>query len=202
MTRTRSLRRPRGLTLLEVVAGIIIVGALAGVTIPTYLQHVRAARATAIATQLRALARATQRFHQDTGKWPTDVRHLHTRPVAGVSTQCSSTLSTNESNLWNGPYLPLGTGGVTSIALGDVELSHSISYSAPIGAGNDAEGGSARLQFSLNRVDENVWDRVERMFDAPEGAAPTQEYDEAGGSIRRIGTDVVTLIFEMPIRAC
>lgn len=62
----------RGFTLVELVAVIVVLGVLAGVAVPKYLDFSSRARVSRIAEDLGILHRSLWAYNRDTGLWPPD----------------------------------------------------------------------------------------------------------------------------------
>ena len=73
--RTRHLRQPRqGFTLIEMLTVIALIGIIASITIPIYLELTRKAKATAIVTDFTFVRQEITRYHSDLGSWPRGAR--------------------------------------------------------------------------------------------------------------------------------
>jgi general secretion pathway protein G len=93
----RSVRRRRGLTLIELVVVMVVLGLLASLVFPVVFGRVGDARITTADTQLKALATALETYRLDTGSYPgTDqgLGALRERPSRGA-------VPAN----WRGPYV-------------------------------------------------------------------------------------------------
>lgn len=92
----RSLNR-RGLTLIEIMVVIIVLGLLAGLVGPRILGRVSEAKSQTARTQLELLGVALDNYRLDNGRYPTTeqgLQALRERPTADPA-------PTN----WRGPYL-------------------------------------------------------------------------------------------------
>ena len=92
------VRRPRlGLTLIELVVVIVILGLLVGIVAPQVLGRVSEARGTTARTQIEMLSLALDNYRLDNGSYPLTeqglaaLRDKPTRPPVPVA--------------WRGPYL-------------------------------------------------------------------------------------------------
>lgn len=66
------VRYPRGMTLVELIAVIVILAILAGVAVPKYFDHSNKAKAAAIAHSLKAIKHAILQYRMNTGSLPPD----------------------------------------------------------------------------------------------------------------------------------
>jgi len=91
------LRAERGLTLIEILVVIIVLGLLAGLVAPQIIGRVSEARSATAHTQIELLSVALDNYRLDNGRYPTTdqgLAALRTRPTADP-------LPPN----WRGPYL-------------------------------------------------------------------------------------------------
>ena len=92
-----SLRLRRGLTLIELVVVLIVIGLLAGLVAPQILGRVSDARETTAKTQIELLGVALENYHLDNGVYPSSQQGLgalRTKP-SGIP----------DARNWRGPYL-------------------------------------------------------------------------------------------------
>lgn len=91
---SRSIRRGRGFTLLELLVVVVIIGLLAGLVAPRYFDSVSKSKAKIAKAQIESLDKALDQYRLDVGNYPTaeqGLGALNLQP-AGVSK-------------WQGPYL-------------------------------------------------------------------------------------------------
>ena len=89
-----SLHRQRGFTRWAVLGVLVILGLLALAVGPRLFGDVTVAEIATAKTQVAELGQALERFHQDTGRYPSDEEGLEalTAPPAGATR-------------WKGPYI-------------------------------------------------------------------------------------------------
>ena len=91
------MRLRRGLTLIELVVVLIVIGLLAGLVAPQILGRVSDARVTTAKTQIELLGVALENYHLDNGVYPSSqqgLSALRVRP-SGIP----------DARNWRGPYL-------------------------------------------------------------------------------------------------
>lgn len=92
-----ALKARRGLTLIELIVVLIVIGLLAGLVAPQILGRVSDARITTAKTQIELLGVALENYRLDNGVYPSTqqgLEALRTRP-SGVP----------DARNWRGPYL-------------------------------------------------------------------------------------------------
>ena len=90
------LRNTRGLTLIEILVVIIVLGLLAGLVAPQIIGRVSEARGATARTQIELLSVALDNYRLDNGRYPTTqqgLEALRTEPTEPVP------------HNWRGPYV-------------------------------------------------------------------------------------------------
>lgn len=97
MKHVQITRPRRGLTLIELIVVLIVIGLLAGLVAPQILGRVSDARITTAKTQIELLGVALENYHLDNGVYPSSqqgLEALRTKP-SGMP----------DARNWRGPYL-------------------------------------------------------------------------------------------------
>jgi general secretion pathway protein G len=98
----------RGFTLVELLVAIIIIAVMAVISMPVASKRTRASREARLRQDLRSFRSAIERFHMDTGGWPTQLGHLerYNRPPTMYDDGKPPTIIPFPAGLtWRGPYL-------------------------------------------------------------------------------------------------
>ncbi len=69
-------QKQAGFTLIEILVVVIIIGILAAIAIPTYLEYVKRGYASDAIVTIQAVLNAAEVYQQETGDWPQDVETL------------------------------------------------------------------------------------------------------------------------------
>lgn len=97
MTRPGFSKRRDGLTLIELIVVLVVIGLLAGLVAPQILGRVSDARITTAKTQIELLGVALENYRLDNGIYPSTqqgLEALRTRPSGAP-----------DARNWRGPYL-------------------------------------------------------------------------------------------------
>jgi general secretion pathway protein G len=71
--------RRTGFTVIELLVVLAVIGLLAGIAVPRYVQHVEHAREVALRQSLHRLREAIDHFHADQARYPESLDDLVTR---------------------------------------------------------------------------------------------------------------------------
>lgn len=93
-TRVNTLQRQHGFTRWAVLVALVIIGLLALAVGPRLFGDVALTEISTAKTQVATLGAAVERFHQDTGRYPTDSEGLE-----ALATQPAG------ETKWKGPYV-------------------------------------------------------------------------------------------------
>lgn len=99
-----NLRQRRAFTLVEVVVSVLLVAALAAVTIPTIRARMEDGYEDALAGEFSTLQSALIAYRQDVGKYPPTLDYLTALP-ATPKDFCGTNLSAQAIANWRGPYV-------------------------------------------------------------------------------------------------
>lgn len=190
---TAFTRQRRGMTLLEVVVGLIILSLLGAVLVPQFVQRQRDGMAAAIASNITAVRAAALEFRKATGRYPSQILQLTTQPVSGTSLDlCGRTMVVDFATLWRGPYLQQAV-TTAGVPIRDAIVQNTIRRNPTTLAG----GVIAELLIDVTNVDQTVANVLETSLDS--GASLTT------GTIRWVAvgsTGQGTLTLSMPVRGC
>ena len=91
----RKVKNKRGFTLIELMIVVAIVGILAAIAIPAYLDYTVKAKMSEVTNAFDALAQAACEYHTSMGTFPNDVTTIANirNTFASVSTQYISALN-------------------------------------------------------------------------------------------------------------
>ena len=182
------MRRRWGVTLVELLAVVAILAALAAVLYPAVAVQLRKGQSTALADQLSNLRTAIGNYHQNVNQYPTVLTQLTNQPLAGETDLCGVNLSNGERNAWRGPYLTQNIVG--DFPVGDATVRNDVVRN-PLTNGATPPG---LLQIKVIGVEVNTMNDLEAQFDG--------NADPNGGTILWTTLGVDTLTFQMPIRDC
>ena len=93
------LMRQSGISLYTLLAAVVVLGLLGSVSITLYTGD--KTRAAAAVDLLRSVNQAAQRFHLDTGCYPTNILALQRQPSTSSETTCNQPIAQSR---WHGPY--------------------------------------------------------------------------------------------------
>lgn len=180
------MKRPRGVTLMEVLIAMAIVATLAAVVYPTVTGQIRRGQATALGNQLDNLRQALGSYRQNVQRYPNALSQLTTQPVAGASDICGTAIPAANRALWRGPYLNQNIAG--DFAVGEDTIQNVLAQIVTV-----LPVRTLRV-FALG-VDTLLAAELEREFDGP-------SLNYAAGTILWTAAGSGTLTFQIPIRGC
>jgi general secretion pathway protein G len=110
---TNVMKNEKGMTLLEVIVVLAVLGALAAMLSPVVFRYIDDANRARSQADVRTIATAIQRFYSDTGRWPVysasttpaDLFYLSSAPNCNGSdtlhhADCSTAAAQFESTTW------------------------------------------------------------------------------------------------------
>lgn len=183
------LARRRGLSLIEVLASLFIIGILAAAIYPTIAAQWRRGQGAALGGQLANIRDAVVAYRGNVARYPRTVLQL-VNPLGVLATDaCGATMTAPIRNSWRGPY-----------------LSQAISSEIPIGTATvkdtfirvpatDAATAPGLLQVRVINVDSIAAADVERQFDG-------EPINYGAGSVLWTTAGADTLTFQILIRNC
>lgn len=148
-----------GMTLIEVVVGLAILGILAAAIYPTVMGRMHRAQAAALANQLSAYKEALAAYRENVGRYPNRLRRLTAQPAPGTRDLCLTVVPGGLLAGWRGPYLNRGI-DTDSIRVGDASVLDTLFRDPVSGAG---QPGTLRI-LAVN-VDSAAAAELERGLD-------------------------------------
>jgi type II secretory pathway pseudopilin PulG len=98
------------LTLSEVLISTTIVGAVAMVATPKFIEATKRAKESALKSDLQTIRKAVDQFNADTGGWPESISDLLGDQPPKSWFRNGKAIEWKEAK-WNGPYLGFGEKG-------------------------------------------------------------------------------------------
>jgi general secretion pathway protein G len=143
MPSTRSARRTRGFTLIEIMVVIVILGVLAALVVPRVLDRPDEARGVAAKSDIAAILQALKLYRLDNQRYPTAEQGLaalvarpETDPVP-PNWKPGGYLEKLRNDPWGRPYQYLNPG-----LRGEIDVLSLGADGKPGGTGHDADVGS------------------------------------------------------------
>ena len=183
-------RARAGVTFMEMLVVLAVVGLLAGVLAPEVLRRLTTGRHAALASTLASVSDALLAYRTDVGRYPRQLRLLTSQPTTSDRDSCNRTLPATLVSGWAGPYLDrqITTSGIvagSSTVLNTVRRAPT-SYST-----------TGTLLVDVTAVDEELATLLEQQFDGTVNfGSGTIRWTESGG------TGQGTLVYAIPIRNC
>lgn len=168
---------PRGLTLVEILVVIAIIGILIAIAIPAIMNSRRTARRTECANNMRQIGIA----YNDPliGVGPTDIRNCPTYESRLAQSQAADSYFSYFENRTVDKY---SVRGKTSSTMIFFEKAHQYSY----------QTGYSEYWFSDEAVSANrVWELLERDLAADRHSGRTANYLYADGHVQTIPVDII-----------
>lgn len=138
---SRSVRLPRGFTLVEIMVVVVILGILAALIVPRVVGRTDEARAVAAKQDVAAIMQALKLYRLDNGRYPTTeqgIAALVAKPQGEpVPTNWQKYLDRVPKDPWGNPYQYLSPG-----VRGDIDVFSLGADKQPGGSGSDADIGS------------------------------------------------------------
>jgi general secretion pathway protein G len=139
----RARRRPNGLTLIEIMVVIVILGVLAALVVPRVLERPDEARAVAAKSDIAAIMAALKLYRLDNQRYPTSEQGLNAlvakpdAPPAPPNWKPGGYLEKLPKDPWGSPYQYLNPG-----LKGEIDVYSLGADRQPGGTGVDADIGS------------------------------------------------------------
>lgn len=98
-------RVAKAFTLVELLIVIIVIAVVAGVAIPKFADSSTRAKEAALKAKLKITRDAIERFHSDTGLYPSAMPSLWATSASANGINAGGTTVALIANRWHGPYL-------------------------------------------------------------------------------------------------
>jgi prepilin-type N-terminal cleavage/methylation domain-containing protein len=188
--------RRRGMTILEVLVVLSILGLLAAVMLPVLKGRIDSGEAAALADNFTQIRRAVVAYRNDVGRYPRTIEQLGAKPGTGsvpTTDICAQTVPVSGRNAWRGPYVAqlTTTGGVST---GASRINDTMERN-PANTSTQQEG---HLRVIAVEVTQEIAIKVDRTFDGG-------TLDLTGGGITWVAVPSTahgTLTFNVAIRGC
>ncbi len=131
--------KKRGFTLAEIMTVVAIMGMIATIAVPQYVNTVRRSREDALRSNLAVVRAAVDAYRTDTGVFPSSLADIAatSAPANGLTEAGGSSAITTSD--WRGPYLrTVPTDPVSSAAFTYTTTSPNVGRVTPSATGNDS----------------------------------------------------------------
>lgn len=190
-SRQRQLTSRRGVSLIEMLIAMALIAMLAAIITPSVLRRQVDGEAASVAQSLSAIRNALFDFRKAIGRYPSQIAHLSTLPVAGATDLCARNVPIDWDAAWRGPYLAR-TVGTSGLPAGNGTILNAIRRDPATLPG----GTLANMFLDVVNIDQKIAVIVEASFD------PSTDFTT--GTIRWASTagELGTLSMAIPIRGC
>lgn len=178
MAGTRNKAAPHhaspGISLYTLLAAVVVLGVLGSVLVTQFTGD--NAKLASLGAQMRNIGTAVNRFHLDTGCYPTTIGALMTREAADGNNSCETPLN---DVTWQGPYLeskPLTQNGGLRSDIYKPNQAIYMGYQVSSGGYGGANNRPV-VAYSLDQPKDEIRELVDRLgagfygvdFDGPSG---------------------------------
>lgn len=185
----RRISGQSGLTLVEILVGLVLIAGLAVVIVPQLISRLTQGETASLLTTMSNVVDATQAFRSDVGRYPRRIGLLTSPLGSGDKDSCGNNIP--DVSAWRGPYLQRAAPASGLVTPGGV-VADTLRRDPP----TMSSGSYGVLYIDARGVDQAVAAAIQAEVDA--------DNDFAAGSIRwtATGAGQGTLSFGVPVRGC